>query len=59
MRCPYFDINNERAQDYQNGLTNWGYLPGQWRLANAAYPHFSRQRRVNDGGVGWGLGKAA
>jgi hypothetical protein len=20
MRCPYFDINNERAQDYQNGL---------------------------------------
>jgi hypothetical protein len=54
MRCPYFDINNERAQDYQNGLTNWGYLPGQWRLANAAYPHFSRQRRVNDGGVGPG-----
>jgi hypothetical protein len=58
MRCPYFDINNERAQDYQNGLTNWGYLPGQWRLANVAYPHFSsvayphfsRQRRVNDGG---------
>jgi len=37
-------------QDCQNGLSDWGYLPGQWRLANVAYPHFSRQRRVNDGG---------
>ena len=30
----------------------WGYLPGQWRLANVAYPHFLREGRVNDGGVG-------
>jgi len=33
----------------QNGLTGWGYLPGQWRLASGAYPHLSRQGRVNDG----------
>ena len=31
-------------QPRQNGLTDWGYLPDQWRLANVAYPHFSRQR---------------
>jgi len=37
-------------QPCQNGLTGWGYLPGQLRLANVAYPLFSRQRRVNDGG---------
>ena len=34
----------------QKGLTDWGYLPGQWRLANVAYPLFRRQGRVNDGG---------
>ncbi len=34
----------------QNGLTDWGYLPDQWRLANVAYPLFLRQPRVNDGG---------
>ena len=32
------------------GLTGWGYLPGQWRLANVAYPLLLRQGRVNDGG---------
>ena len=37
-------------QPCQNGLTDWGYLPGQWRLANVAYPLFLRQGRVNDGG---------
>ena len=46
-------------QSCQNGLTDWDYLPGQWRQANVAYPLFSRQGRVNDGGVGWGPGKAA
>jgi len=34
------------------GPSGRGYLPDQWRLANVAYPLFSRQRRVNDGGVG-------
>ncbi len=34
----------------QNGPNCWGYLPGQWRLANVAYPLFPRQGRVNDGG---------
>ena len=33
------------------GLTGWGYLPGQWRLANVAYPLLLRQGRVNDGGL--------
>ena len=37
-------------QPCQNGLTGWGYLPAQWRLANVAYPLLCRQRRVNDGG---------
>ncbi len=37
-------------QPRQNGLTDWGYLPDQWRLANVAYPLFLRQPRVNDGG---------
>ena len=36
-------------QGCQKGLTGWGYLPGQWRLPNVAYPLFSRQRRVSDG----------
>jgi hypothetical protein len=27
-------------QPCQNGLTDWGYLPDQWQLANAAYPLF-------------------
>ena len=38
-------------EGYQNGLTNWGYLPGQWRLANVAYPLFLSRGRANDGGV--------
>ena len=46
-------------RSWQNGLTDWGYLPDQWQLANVAYPQFSRQRRVNDGGGRMGLGKAA
>ena len=46
-------------QPCQKGPTIWGCLPGQWQMANVAYPHFSRQRRVNDAGVEWGLGKAA
>ena len=25
-------------QPCQKGLTGWGYLPGQWQLANVAYP---------------------
>ena len=29
-------------QPCQKGLTGWGYLPGQWQLANAAYPPFRR-----------------
>ena len=45
-------------QGCQNGPNGWGYLPGQWQLANVAYPLFSRQGQVNDGGVGWGPGKA-
>ena len=32
------------------GPSGRGYLPGHWRLANVAYPHFSREGRVNDGG---------
>ncbi len=43
----------------QNGPNGWSYLPGQWRLTNVAYPLLLRQGRVNDGGVRWGLGKAA
>jgi hypothetical protein len=46
-------------RSWQNGLTDWGYLPDQWQLANVAYPLFLRQRRVNDGGGRMGLGKAA
>ena len=49
MRCPYFDITNEREKPRQKGLTIWGYLPDQWQLANVAYPLFLRQGRVNDG----------
>ena len=33
----------------QKDLTGWGYLPGQWQLANVAYPLLLRQGRVNDG----------
>ena len=36
-------------QPCQNGLTDWGYLPYQWRLANVAYPLLLRQGQVNDG----------
>ena len=36
-------------QPCQNGLTDWGYLPDQWQLANVAYPLFLREGRVNDG----------
>ncbi len=32
-------------------MIGWGYLLGQWRLTNGAYPLFLRQGRVNDGGV--------
>jgi hypothetical protein len=51
-------IYRANQQPCQNGLTGWGYLPGQWRLASGAYPLFLRQPRVNDGGVGWSLRKA-
>jgi hypothetical protein len=37
-------------RSWQNGLTDWGYLPDQWQLANVAYPLFLRQGRVDDGG---------
>ena len=46
-----------RPMRRQKGLTGWGYLPGQWRLANVAYPHFLSEGRVNDGGVGGGPGQ--
>ena len=38
-------------QGCQKGLTGWGYLLGQQRLANVAYPLPLRRGRGNDGGV--------
>ena len=50
--CRYRQLRaREASRAARGGLADWGYSPGQRRLANVAYPLVLRQRRINDGGV--------